>query len=153
MRYVIVGIDPGTTTGIACVSLTGDLIKTASFKNAGKEKVIREISKLGKPIIIACDRVPIPSFVISVKANFNAKLFAELLSNEEKEFLTRKYNLKSKHEKDALAAALKAYNYHSSKIRNVLKYVKNLNKQEQEYVIKEVLSGRRIKDVLSELGI
>jgi len=151
MRYIIVGIDPGTTTGLACLSLKGDLLKTVSYKNAGKEKIIRAISELGSPVIIACDRVPVPSFVLSVKAKFNAKLFAELLSNEEKEHLTRRYNLKNKHEKDALAAAIKAYNYYSSKIRNIIKYTKDLPPDKQDHVIREVLFGKRIKDALSEL--
>ncbi len=151
MKYIIVGIDPGTTTGVACLSLNGKLLKTVSYKNAGKERIIKIISELGRPVIIACDRIPIPSFVLSVKAKFNAKLFAELLSNEEKENITRKYNLKNKHEKDALAAAIKAYNYYSSKIRNVVKYTRDLPPEKQEYVIKEVLFGRRVKDVLSEL--
>lgn len=151
MKYIIVGIDPGTTTGLACLSLRGELIKTVSYKNAGKEKVIRMISELGTPVVIACDRIPVPSFVLSVKAKFNAKLFAELLTNEEKDSITKRYHLKNKHEKDALAAAIKAYNYYSSKIRNVMKHIKELSPEKQEHVIKEVLFGRRIRDVLSEL--
>jgi predicted RNase H-like nuclease (RuvC/YqgF family) len=61
--------------------------------------------------------------VKKINAAFNARFFVpeEHLSVLEKKELVRGYELGNNHEKDALAAALKAYNMSSAKLRNIEK--------------------------------
>ncbi len=128
IKHIIVGVDPGTTVGIAVLDLEGNIIEVESGKNLSVADVIFEIQSFGEPLVIATDRNPAPKSVKKVKAAFKCLLFEpeEHLSVAEKKELLRNIDpeLKKKmnnHEKDALAAALKAFNHFSAKIRNLRK--------------------------------
>ncbi|MFW6450568.1 MAG: DUF460 domain-containing protein, partial [Nanoarchaeota archaeon] len=53
LKSIIVGIDPGTTIGYACLSLDGMVLKTYSSKELDIASVIHNISKIGLPVIVA----------------------------------------------------------------------------------------------------
>ncbi|MEM0351064.1 MAG: DUF460 domain-containing protein [Archaeoglobaceae archaeon] len=122
-RYLIVGIDPGTTTAVAIIDLSGNLIKVKSQKDWKLADVLEFINSHGKPVIIATDKKNPPEFVNKVRASFNAILYSpkEDLTTERKRSLTMHYKFLNDHERDALASAIDALKSYESKFRNIEK--------------------------------
>ncbi|WP_297458883.1 DUF460 domain-containing protein [Thermococcus sp.] len=112
-KSIIVGIDPGITVGIAVVDLSGNVIALHSERNMPVGEVFRFISEIGHPVIVATDVSPAPGFVEKIARSFKANLFVprESLRVEEKNELLRNLGLRvgDDHQRDALAAAYKAY--------------------------------------------
>ncbi|MFQ5892336.1 MAG: DUF460 domain-containing protein, partial [Candidatus Methanofastidiosia archaeon] len=112
IEYLIVGIDPGTTLGMAILDLNGNLKSLFSSKNLKRRDVIDKISKFGYPSVISTDVNPPPKMVEKLSKSFDTILHvpdSNLLVSEKNE-LCREYKVKNSHERDALSAALKAYN-------------------------------------------
>lgn len=107
----IVGIDPGTTVGIAVFSLRGDLLFKGSFRGLSPTDTIRKISEYGKPLIIASDVCPVPSSVEKIRRAFQAvsKSPDHEIPASEKIKLARPYNYANDHERDALTAGILTY--------------------------------------------
>lgn len=61
-RYLIVGIDPGTTTAFAALDLDGNLLHLQSSRQMNMGDVIEALYKVGKPLIIASDVQDMPFF-------------------------------------------------------------------------------------------
>ncbi|ASJ01534.1 hypothetical protein A3K92_08605 [Thermococcus gorgonarius] len=112
-RSIIVGIDPGITVGIAAIDLNGRIIALHSERNMPVGEVFRFISEIGHPVIVATDVSPAPGFVEKIARSFKAQLFVprESLRVEEKNELLRNLGITvdDDHQRDALAAAYKAY--------------------------------------------
>ena len=106
----IVGIDSGATTAYAALDLDGNLLAMESRKNWGKGDFLRRLERW-TPLIVASDTNPPLKFAKKVAATFNARLFAppRSLTHREKCRITSDYGYGNTHERDALAAALKAY--------------------------------------------
>lgn len=123
----IVGVDPGLTVGLAALDLEGKLLYLGSMKEASRSTIIEEIIKYGKPILVASDVYPPPGAVKRIASMLNAKLYTpdkvltvsfknELVS----EFLRESENApENSHERDALAAALRAYKHYEKKLRQI----------------------------------
>lgn len=142
---MIVGIDPGTTVGFAVLDLDGNLMKIGSFKNKPLSKVVEVISNY-HPVLVSCDVASIPESVKKIASAFNATLFhpKENLSVDEKVKLTREYAPRNVHERDALAAALKAYMHYSSKLRKA----KRIAREKQNEIILAAFREVRLADVV-----
>ena len=120
MKYIIVGIDAGTTTAIAALDLNGNLVEIRSSKELGLERTITIISRTGKPILFSCDVRAPPVIVEKLSSKFNAKLVYpdHDLGVEEKRIIMRdffekrgfKYKIENGHEHDAYVAAIYAFN-------------------------------------------
>ncbi|WP_456422263.1 DUF460 domain-containing protein [Thermococcus sp.] len=112
-RSVIVGIDPGITVGIAVIDLNGNVVALHSERNMPVGEVFRFISEIGHPVVVATDVSPAPGFVEKIARSFKANLFVprESLRIDEKNELLRNLGIKVEddHQRDALAAAYKAY--------------------------------------------
>jgi predicted RNase H-like nuclease (RuvC/YqgF family) len=112
-KSLIVGIDPGITVGIAAIDLDGKIVALHSERNMPVGEVFRFISELGHPIIVATDVSPAPGFVEKIARSFKAQLFVprENLRVEEKNEFLRDLGISvdDDHQRDALAAAYKAY--------------------------------------------
>lgn len=123
--YIIVGLDPGTTTGIAALSLKGELIDLTSARALSSSDVVEWIAARGRPLIIATDVFPTPGAVEKVKRAFNAVLFSPGadVPAEEKIALAREFGYKNDHERDALAAASSAFKKYRNKFQLVEKKV------------------------------
>ncbi len=121
MRHLIVGIDPGKTTAIACLDLDGKLIMSVSREFSGIEWVISQISSVGVPSIIAIDKSNVNELVRRVNAAFNSRLFVpnEDIKGSRKRYLIKDKKLKNQHECDAYAAAIEAYNAFANKLKQV----------------------------------
>jgi len=112
-RSIIVGIDPGITVGIAAIDLNGNIVALHSERNMPVGEVFRFISDVGHPVIVATDVSPAPGFVEKIARSFKAQLFAprESLRVQDKNELLRELGITvdDDHQRDALAAAYKAY--------------------------------------------
>lgn len=117
--HLIVGVDPGVTTGIAAVTLNGELKMLTSGKELGRGQVVRILSEVGTPVVVATDTSPPSEYVKRLATMLNAALITPQrpLTIEEKRRLvsdfvnssSQHFKVKDAHQRDALAAALYAY--------------------------------------------
>ncbi len=123
--YIIVGLDPGTTTGIAALNLQGRLIDLISSRAMSSSDVIEWIAARGRPLVVATDVFPTPGAVEKVKRSFNAVLYSpgSDVPAEEKISLAKAFGYKNDHERDALAAASSAFKKYKNKFMQVEKKV------------------------------
>lgn len=110
-KFTIVGIDPGTTVGIAILSLDRDLLYLKSFRGIAPDEVVKLIAEYGKPAVIASDVTPMPGSVEKIRRSFNAVPASPGIevSAEEKIALGKPFGYSNDHERDALTAALLTY--------------------------------------------
>jgi len=110
-KFTIVGLDPGTTVGIAILSLDGDLLYLKSFRGISPDEVVKLIAEYGKPAVIASDVTPMPGSVEKIRRSFNAVPASPGIevSAEEKIALGKTFGYSNDHERDALTAALLTY--------------------------------------------
>ncbi len=146
--FVIVGVDPGTTTAVAMLDLNGNLIDVRSKKGWSYGEVVEHITSIGKPVVIATDKSNPPELVLKLKSSFNAVLWTPKgdMSVERKRELASSYNYLNDHERDAIAVAVSAYNSFKSKMRNVEKRVPF--GLDVDLVKAEVIRGSSLKDVV-----
>lgn len=120
-KPIIVGYDPGTTAAVAVIDTRGNIIFIKSKKGLNKSEIINKITEIGKPIIVAADRRPLPRSVDKLAKTLSSRVFypTKSLSASEKWELAKEYDkkIKNDHERDALAAALKAYKMYSGLFR------------------------------------
>jgi uncharacterized protein len=119
--YIIVGVDPGTTTAVAILDLNGRLVEVSSSRVSSIPEIIEHISEMGRPVVIATDVVPPPGAVEKIKRAFKAVLFTpnERIPVEEKVRLAKPLGYGNDHERDALAAAVKAFNTYKNKFTQI----------------------------------
>ncbi len=162
---MVVGIDPGATSGLAILTLKGNPIYITSLKDAGREALIKEIAAYGEPILISSDVSPIPSFIKKIASAFDATVFTpeKSLSVDEKKQLvfdfgkTRKY-VTSKldlHSQDALAAAYKAFKRFRNKFEKVEEAARRLTSDDaleevKTKIVKGYALSRALKSMISE---
>jgi hypothetical protein len=122
-KHIIVGVDPGSTVGVAVLDLNGSVLGVRSRKGWTFSEVIEYIHSFGQPVLIATDKSNPPDYVNKVKSTFNATLYTprEDMSIERKIALTKGYKVVNDHERDALSSAIDAYNSYKSKLLNVEK--------------------------------
>jgi hypothetical protein len=150
-RYLIVGLDPGTTTGIAAVDLDGNLVLLTSSRQMTMSDIIEELYRAGKPLIVASDVQQMPYSVEKIRRAFNAIPYTpkQSLSVEAKYDLTALFSYTNDHERDSLSAALDAYRSLQNKFRNIAKRVKP--GVDLDEVRARVLRGQPLDTALSDL--
>ena len=123
--HVVVGIDPGTTTAVAVVSLEGDLLDVLSTRTADTAAVIEWIIERGRPIIVAADVTPMPETVEKIRRSFDAAAWTPEsdLPIDTKQHRTREFGYDNDHERDAMAAALFAFDDHEDQFRRIARKV------------------------------
>lgn len=131
MRSIIVGFDSGLTSGIAILSLQGNVIFLKSFRSADKGVLINEILKKGRPILIATDKRETPKGVKELAASLGCKVFRPKrdLSREEKEEIVKEseVEVEDDHQLDALAAALFAFKKLKRRLLIIESYLRKRN--------------------------
>ena len=94
-----------------------------SKSNTSVSSFAQLILSHGKPLIVATDKRPVPRNVERLAKSLGAKLYfpIETMSVNEKVELVKKYDVKVKndHERDAVAAALKAYRHYVGLLRRI----------------------------------
>lgn len=152
---VIVGLDPGTTAGVALISLKGKLLAAESRRNFGMNDIVRYISSMGKPTIVATDKALPPSLVMKVSSSFNSVVFSpdKDLNFREKLEITRNFETGDVHQRDALAAALYAYRKNEELMRKIEKSVEGLNLWKYVDDVKDMMLRGRCSNVSEAINI
>ena len=149
---VIVGIDPGTTTAAAVVGLDGTVHARYSSRTADTAAVTEWIIEQGRPIIVAADVEPMPETVEKFRRSFDAAGWHPTtdLPVDEKLHRTREVGHENDHERDALAAALYAYDAHVDQFERISE--KTPPRIDREAVIAGVVAGgKSVETVVAEL--
>lgn len=149
--YIIVGLDPGTTTGIAALNLSGELVDLISSRAMSSSDVIEWIAARGRPLVVATDVFPTPGSVEKVKRAFNAVLYSPGgdIPAEEKIALGKEFGYKNDHERDSLAAAISAFKKYRNKFLQVEKKVPS--EIDSDEVKALVVRGYSIENAIVEL--
>ena len=149
---VIVGIDPGTTTAAAVVGLDGTVHALYSSRTADTAEVTEWIIEQGRPILVAADVEPMPETVEKFRRSFDAAGWQPTtdLPVDEKLHRTREAGYGNDHERDALAAALYAYDAHADQFERIT--AKTPPRLDREAVIAGVVAGgASVEAVIEEL--
>lgn len=154
--YLIVGVDPGIVTGIAIMDLNGRVLHTEARRNLSRGESLRRIYQWGIPVIIATDVADAPDYVKKLAAMCGATLFKPErdLSIVEKNSIIEKlgYSVKTSHERDALAAAYKAYVEYKAKFEKLEKdFGAILTGQQLEEAKALVAKGKSIAQAVAEI--
>ncbi len=147
-KYLIVGMDPGTTTAVAVLDLNGNLLHLKSERNWSLPRIIDFLKDVGRPVIVSTDVTPPPGTVLKLKKSFDAILHVprESLTVERKNEITAGYTTSNAHERDALAAAIEGYNFFRSKFAQIEKKVPQGVDLDEVKV--RVLKGSTIKSAI-----
>ena len=118
---VIVGIDPGTTTAAAVVGLDGEVLDVLSTRTADTAAVIEWIIERGRPVLVGADVTPMPETVEKIRRSFEATGWTPSrdLPIDVKKHRTRETGYDNDHERDAIAAALGAYDAHDDQFERI----------------------------------
>ncbi len=152
-RYLIVGIDPGTTTAMAALDLDGNLLHLQSSRQMTNADVIEALFRVGKPLVIASDVQEMPYTVEKIRRAFSAIAFTpkQDVSVETKVELTASYPYANDHERDALSAALGAYLQYRQKFQNLIKRIPPGHDLDE--VRARVIRGQSLDHVLGEMKV
>ncbi|HUU76554.1 MAG TPA: DUF460 domain-containing protein [Methanoregulaceae archaeon] len=149
--YLIVGIDPGTTTAIAVLDLDGNLLHLTSSRQMSMSDVIEFLYKIGKPLIIASDVHDMPFSVEKIRRAFNGVAYSpkQDMSVGVKLELSSPYSYQNDHERDALAAAREAFRSYKNKFQNLVKRVPP--GYDLDEVRSGIVRGQSLEHVLAEM--
>ena len=158
-RAVIVGVDPGITTGIAILDGNGSVADIWKQRNAGMGEIVRHVLKFGKPLIVATDVRPVPRRVKAVAAKFGSRVFeprrSMLVAEKKKLVVTYLANSAGidRHEADALAAAAKAYHKYKPLFDRVESCLGERRQDMLKDVVEQLLTGRspNIADAIDKI--
>jgi hypothetical protein len=152
-RYLIVGIDPGTTTAVAALDLDGNLLHLISSRQMAMSDVIESLYKVGKPLIIATDVEEMPYSVEKIRRAFSAIAFVpkQDVSVDTKMEMTAPFAYANDHERDALSAALDAYRQYRHKFQNLIKRIPPGHDLDE--VRARVIRGQSLDSVLGEMKV
>ena len=125
MSYLIIGVDPGHTIGLAALDLSGRPVRTAHIQQEGFGAALAELESWGTPSLIASDVRPAPELVLKLASAFNAALFVPERPWREDDKravaaqMLDQFGLivQNVHERDALAAAVQAWRRHQNLLR------------------------------------
>ena len=153
-KLLIVGIDPGTTTGYAVLNIEGNQICLNSSKQLDLNKIISETIKFGKVVLVGTDKLKVPKLVEAFATKLGARIISpkEDLKVDEKRRITDKFNFKDGHQGDALAAALFAYRSAKPLLDRVDFFAERHKRENIKNTIKELVVTKKIS-IKSAVGI
>lgn len=152
-KLLIIGVDPGTTTAYAVFDTEGNLLRLSSKRNFSLSNLIKEVTELGRIIVVSVDVCPPPYFAEELAK----KLSARLITPEANLLVTKKTHLvdnflkkqkffikiNNKHERDALASALFGYKKVREFLARIEEGLKNIKEPEKAQLLKEkIFKGR-----------
>jgi len=147
-KFLIVGLDIGTTTGISIYDLKRNLIYLKSKRNFSSSEIMRQILKFGNPLVIATDKEKIPTAIRKIASSFDCKIFKpdHDLGIEEKNKIV-KIPINDDHERDALAAATFAFRFYEPQFKRIENTLASMNLIGYEDIVKEMLIKREAKNI------
>jgi len=149
--HIIVGIDPGTTTAIAVLTLFGELRLVYSSRTISIPEVIEMIAEQGMPLVVASDVFPIPNAVEKIRRAFNAVQGSPeaLLSAEDKIEFAAPYGYSNNHERDAIAASASFFRKNKNKFEQIRKKIPDT--VDADEVIAQVVRGKSLDTAIMGL--
>jgi len=140
-------VDAGATVAFAVLDFDGRLQALRSKRNVRRESFMKWMADFD-PILIASDTHPPSKLAKRLSASFGCRLFfpPRSLTLREKYKMTSRFRPKNSHERDALAAALKAYHHVENKMRQARRHARNAGRLEAAAQA-SVLKGQRMSDV------
>ncbi len=128
------------------LDLNGKLVASGCEKEASDERIVKVISKIGIPVLIASDTSPPSHFVQKVAARFNIKVFSpkESLTRAEKRLIGK--DIDDVHIRDAYAAAVKAFRRYQNRLRQI----EAMDVKNKDELKKMVIIGERIAEKLEK---
>ncbi|MFB6091264.1 MAG: DUF460 domain-containing protein, partial [Halobellus sp.] len=150
--HVFVGIDPGTTTAAAVVGLDGSVLDVYSTRTADTADVIEWLIERGRPVVVAADVTPMPETVEKFRRSFDAAAWTpdSDLPVDEKLHRTREASYENDHQRDALAAALFAFDDHEDQLERISRKVPP-DVERGEVVARVVAGEESVEAVLRDL--
>lgn len=145
------GVDTGITAGVACLSLKGKLLLADHKKNSDLDWIVGSASRAGTPVIVATDKRIAGASVRKVGAAFSTRVFmpsADLTIDEKKRAATRE-GLMNPHERDAYAAALKAYNAYANKLNQAARLAAE-RRADADTVMAKVIMKHSIDEAIND---
>ncbi len=151
LRRLIVGLDPGLTIGLSIMDLNGKILKIASFREASRGQIIREITKYGKPTLICVDVYPYPAYVEKVAATLNSRTYTprSVMTVSEKNEISRKLAMqhgvlvKNAHQRDSLASAYKGYTKFKNEFEKIdRKYYNQFDRSIRDEIKDLIVKGK-----------
>ncbi|MEM4486647.1 MAG: DUF460 domain-containing protein [Zestosphaera sp.] len=161
-RYLIVGYDPGMSVGLAVLDLDMTPIYITSGRELDRGEISSVLIKLGHPAVIATDKNPPPEMCRKLAASLGAMLYVpeRSLNTAEKEVMVAEFtalhpslSVRNAHERDALAAALKAYSEFQGKMEKLSRKLREMGLYEvdlQRYRAK-VLLNETLSTIVEEI--
>lgn len=156
---LIVGIDPGTTTGLVILDLQGKPLLIHSEREYSTRKIIRQIMKYGNPVLLACDVVKIPKMVEKIAKSFDVPVSSikKAISVAEKIQIALEFqaiynvSIKNTHQRDALVAAVKAFTRLKNKLEKIEAEIQKLDDTLPVEDIKmAVIHGKSLNTAIAE---
>lgn len=153
-KLLIVGLDPGVTTGYAFLDIDENLIHANSSRQLGLSGLISETIKFGKVLLVGTDKHKVPRLVEEFAAKLGARIASpqEDIGVDEKRSLAKGFDLDDGHQRDALASALFAYKSIKPLLDKVDFFVKENKKHGIKNEIKEMVVAKHIS-IKSAVGI
>jgi len=158
LKSILVGFDTGLNSAIAVLSTEGEILFIETFRGYNKGEIIKEIFKIGRPILIATDKKETPKAVKDLARTFGCRILRPKrdLSREEKEEIVREYKnkIEDAHQLDALASAFFAYKKIKKKIDLVERYLEERElKEYKDEVLFHLfrLRGVNLEQIINKL--
>lgn len=156
-RPIIVGLDPGANTGIAIVDLEGRVLHVTSGRNLDRGSILDIVSGYGKPVIIAVDVSEPPETVRKLAAQLGASIYTpprDMSILEKRDIIEEvigRVKPENSHERDALAAAYKAYISMKNKLQQIDSQLEDLEPAiDKDEVKKWVIRGLTMAEALEK---
>ena len=148
---IIVGVDTGKTAALACLDLSGNLVRITTQRYGGISWFVEEMRTAGLPVVIASDKRRADGTPSKLATIFDAVLFTPGydISVKRKNAFIRHPGVENTHERDALAAAKTAYNAYRNKLSQTERLGKQNNYTDLNKLKAMVIRKYSVHDVLT----
>lgn len=161
-NYLIVGVDPGMVTGIAALNVNGEVLLLTSKRGIDRGEIVKMILENGTPIAISSDVNPPPRLVVKLASSLNLTLYvpSRSLQVSEKTSLVQGFIDERKvsppqdpHQRDALAAAIKAFQSFKNKMEQAEAHARSLGLKVSYNDLRAlIIKGYSISEALNMLS-
>lgn len=150
MNHIIVGIDTGKTSAIACLDLEGRILSLAVQPFADMRWYVDNIRKSGSPAVIASDKKRNNDTIAKLAAIFDAALYTprEDISVMRKKEFAKTWKVANIHERDALSAAIFAYNSYAGKLKQAERIAKGSSQEEIDRIKALVIKKHSVSEAM-----
>lgn len=151
MKHTIIGIDSGKTAAVVSIDLDGKVVGVDTGRFVGLEWFVDRVRERGIPVIIASDKRNAQELVHRLAAIFGSHVFTPSadISVDRKQHIAHGYNLENLHERDALSAAMTAYNFYANKLKQAEKIAKGMRVEDIDKVKALVIKRHSVDEAIS----